>query len=276
MKNQNSSNPNLSIGIIADLQYCDADPEMNRYFRNAPQKLSRVAEKFNTHKLDFVVNLGDTIDHDWKSFDGILPLFQKFQAPVYHVLGNHDYEVKNEFKPLVHEKIGTKKYFDFSDKNWRFVVLDGNEISTYANIENTINHQLAVDWLNQQMINSNFWNGGIGKHQLSWLEQQLIDADQKQENVIIFCHFPVYPAHRHNLLNDIEVLQLLEKYNGVKAWISGHNHDGNYGCRNDIHFINVKGMVDFESQLAFSIIELDDKKINIMGFGNEISAKLVI
>ena len=87
MKNHDVSTPKFSIGIVADLQYCDADPEMNRYFRNAPQKLSQVAEVLNKHKPNFVVNLGDTIDHDWQSFDGIMPLFQKFESPVYHVLG---------------------------------------------------------------------------------------------------------------------------------------------------------------------------------------------
>jgi predicted phosphodiesterase len=274
MKNHDVSTPKLSIGIVADLQYCDTDPEMNRYFRNAPQKLSQVAEVLNKHKPNFVVNLGDTIDHDWQSFDGIMPLFQKFESRIYHVLGNHDYEVKDQYKPLVHEKLETEKYYSFSDKGWRFVVLDGNEISTFANLKGSNNYELAEQWLGREKINSNFWNGGIGSDQLVWLEQQLREADESKENVIIFCHFPVYPEHRHNLLNDRELLSLLENHHCVKAWINGHNHDGNYDQVHNIHFLNVKGIVDFEFELAFCLLRIYDHHLEIEGFGNEISARL--
>ena len=274
MKNINVSDPIFTIGIVADLQYCDADPEMNRFFRNAPQKLDLVAEELNRHNPDFVVNLGDTIDHDWKSFDGIMPGFEKFRSPVHHVLGNHDYEVDDQYKALVHEKIGTEKYYSISDKGWRFVVLDGNEISTFANPKGTNNYELAEEWLKQEIVNANFWNGGIGGSQLNWLDEQLLEADQNEEKAIIFCHFPVYPAHRHNLLNDTELLAILQKHDCVKGWINGHNHDGNYGQAHDIHFINAKGIVDFEFDLAFCLLRLYDDHMEIEGFGNEISASL--
>ena len=48
--------PPISFGAIADLQYCDAEPEINRYFRNAPQKLKSAINEFNCHKLDFIIN----------------------------------------------------------------------------------------------------------------------------------------------------------------------------------------------------------------------------
>lgn len=276
MKKQRSSDSIVTFGIVADLQYCDADPENNRYFRNAPQKLKQAIAEFNQHNLDYVINLGDTIDHDWSSFDEILPVFNQSNAPVYHVLGNHDYEVEDLHKTQVHKKIGTNKYFEFSLKNWRFIVLDGNEISTYANLKNEANYQKAEIWLKEEKINANFWNGGIGTVQLDWLKKTLKKAEENYENAIIFCHFPIYPVHRHNLLNDKELIQLISNYSCVKAWFSGHNHDGNYGRLNNNHFINVKGMVDFESELTFSIVQLDEKKIRVKGFGNEISAHLIL
>ena len=276
MKKQRSSDWIITFGIVADLQYCNANPEINRYFRNAPKKLKQAITEFNQHDLDYVINLGDTIDRDWKSFDEILPVFSLLKAPIYHVLGNHDYEVEDRYKPKVPKKIGTKKYHDFSLKNWRFIVLDGNEISTYANQKNETNYQKAEIWLKEEKINANFWNGGIGSVQLDWLEKTLKKAEENYENAIIFCHFPIYPAHRHNLLNDKELIQLISNCNCVKAWFCGHNHDGNYGRLNDVHFINVKGMADFESELAFSIVQLDEKKITITGFGHEITATLIL
>lgn len=276
MKDKDSEDPSVTFGIVADLQYCDADPEMNRYFRNAPHKLNQVCKKINERKPDFVVNLGDTIDRDWESFDGILPHFKQFQSPVHHVLGNHDYEIEDQYKPKVQERFGTDKYFDFKLQQWRFIVLDGNEISTYANQPETSNYQLAKEWLAEKKINANFWNGGIGQQQLEWLEDRLISAAKMMENVFIFCHFPIYPKHRHNLLNDIEVIRVLKKYDNVKAWICGHNHDGNYGQLNDIHFINMKGIVDHEFELAFGIFRLFEGHIEIERYGIEISARLVI
>jgi len=192
------------------------------------------------------------------------------------VLGNHDYEVEDQFNSDVHKKIGTSKYYDFLVKNWRFVVLDGNEISAYANVKGTENYAHAENYLAEGKVNSNFWNGAIGPGQLAWLEGKLEKAAKNNELVIIFCHFPIYPSHKHNLLNDNEVLQLIKKYNCVKAWVCGHNHEGNYGMYNDTHFVNLKGMVDTEHQLAFGIFKLYNDRIELQGFGSEISARLII
>lgn len=279
MDKNSRKNTLVSFGIAADLQYRDSPPTINRYYRKAPGKLKNAIEEFNKHNLDFVIDLGDLIDQDWKSFDGILPLFKKFKAPVYHVLGNHDYEVEDEYKPNVHQKLDTQKYYDFSMENWRFIVLDGNDISTFANLENSVEYRIAENLLKEMerehKVNANFWNGGIGEKQLDWLNQVLENSMQKHQKTIIFCHFPIYPTHRHNLLNDLELLNVIEKYNCVKAWFNGHNHDGNYGLYKDIHFVNVKGMVDTEFDTAFCIVQLSDDTIKIKGFGTEISAKLI-
>ena len=278
MGKEQTQNKEISFGLVADLQYCDSAPLNNRYFRNAPEKLKKIIREFNQHKLDFVVNLGDSIDQEWESFDGILPIFDELQVPAYHVLGNHDYEVADHYKPEVNERIGIEKQYDFSMGNWRFIVLDGNEISTFANVEGTKNYEKAQQVLHemeqQQKVNANFWNGGIGEQQLTWLNSTLEKASKNQEKVVIFCHFPIFPEHRHNLLNDMQLIALLGKYNCVKAWINGHNHDGNYGQKHSIHCINMKGLVETEEELAFAIVTLKDHYISIQGFGLEISANL--
>jgi len=275
-----SKRPLISFGIIADLQYCDAPVFKKRYYRNSIDKLNKVAGNLNQQSLDFVANLGDLIDKDWESYDRILPHFDALNAPLHHVLGNHDFEVSEAKKQDVAKKIGTKPYYHFSLKGWRFIVLDGNEISTFANLPGSQHYQLAEKLLHtmelEGKINGNFWNGGIGEEQLAWLEQILYKADQKEEKVIIFCHYPIYPVHRHNLLNAEEVLTLLKNYKGVKMWLNGHNHDGNYGFFEDIHFVNVKGLVEGEHDLVWSIVHLFPDHIEIIGYGKEISARLAI
>lgn len=266
------------FGIVADLQYCDAPSFKNRYFRNSPDKLKKATVEFNKQNLDFVINLGDLIDRDWQSYNEILPLFENIKAPVYHVLGNHDFEVEDQYKPDAHKKLGLRKYYDFSMENWRFIVLDGNEISTYANHEDSIEYKKAEKLLleleKKNRANANFWNGGIGKSQLYWLSQTLADATKRHQKSMIFCHFPVFPEDRHNLLNDLELLNVLEKQDGIKAWFGGHNHHGNYGQYKNIHFVNVKGMVETEFESSFCLVQLSDDSIKIKGFGSEISATL--
>jgi hypothetical protein len=83
------------------------------------------------------------------------------------------------------------------------------------------------------------------------------------------CHFPVYPENVHNLLNYKEVNAILGKYHNVIAWFSGHNHAGNYGNFNMIHFVTLKGMVETESISSFALVEVWYNKIWIKGSGRE-------
>lgn len=266
--------PILSFGVVADLQYSNEEPCKDRYFQNSKQKLDQIIRIFNTQNLDFVINLGDTINKYWNSFDEILPLFDELNPTLYHVLGNHDYEVDDLMKTEVPNRMGTSRYYDFSFGKWRFIVLDGNEISTYANGSGSENFVKAEELLSEEKVNANFWNGGMGDAQLTWLTDKLANADQSHEKVILFCHFPVYPVDRHNLLNDSEVVTKISNYHCVKAWFCGHNHYGNYGMLHDIHFVNVKGIVETESESAYCIVQLFQDRLKIRGFGNEISAKL--
>jgi len=98
---------------------------------------------------------------------------------------------------------------------------------------------------------------------------QLDKSVEKNEKVIIFCHFPVFPENVHNLLNYNEVLSVLSGYQNVIAWFNGHNHTGNYGNFNKIHFITIKGMVETETSGSFALVEVYRNKIRIRGSGRE-------
>ena len=50
----------------------------------------------------------------------------------------------------------------------------------------------------------------------------------------------------------------------------------NYGLFEDIHFMNVKGMVEGENDLAWSVVHIFENRIEITGLGNEISARLIV
>ena len=271
----------VRFGVLSDLQYWNGEVYKDRHFRNSLQKLSECQQVFNSQPLDFVIDLGDLIDRDYRSYDVILPAFENFKARIFHVLGNHDYAVDEGFKTQLAKRIGLKNnYYSFESNGYLFVVLDGNEVSTFANPEGSANYLLAEQWLHElegrHCLNARFWNGGIGETQLAWLEGELKVAEQTGKRTVVFCHYPVFPDDRHNLLNEHEILQLLQKFNGVMAWFCGHNHDGNYGKLSGIHFVNMAGMVETAREPAFSIVEINAQGMEITGFGRERSRKLYL
>jgi manganese-dependent ADP-ribose/CDP-alcohol diphosphatase len=224
---------------------------------------------FNTMDLDFVTHLGDFIDRDFKNFDVLNPIFDKLTVPKYHVLGNHDFSVADHLKKDVPAKLGMPaKYYDYEVKGWRYVVLDGNDVSFHAYPEGSEEAQAAADYYESKQIKSPKWNGAIGAQQLTWLKTVLEKAQANKEAVILFCHFPVYPQNGHNLWNADEVMALLESYPCVKAYINGHNHHGNYCKKGGVHYVTLKGMVETETNSS-AVIKVSDDTIDIVGYGRE-------
>jgi manganese-dependent ADP-ribose/CDP-alcohol diphosphatase len=265
--------PLFSFGIIADVQYCDYDPVGNRFYRSSLSKLSDAMISLKKDSAEFVINLGDLIDRDYDSYKPVMDILDASGIKIYHCTGNHDYSVETRFKKRLPLKMPSGEgYYTFIHNNFRFIVLNGNELSTYASGNKTSIKQ-AADYIaalkNEGSINAIDWNGGISNKQLQWLKAQLDEASAGNEKVFIVCHFPVYPVNMHNLLNYREVLPLLENYHNIIAWFNGHNHAGNYGNFNMIHFLTMKGMVETENTGSFALIEVYRNKIWIRGSGRE-------
>ena len=266
--------PCLRFGVVADVQYCDAEPEAGRYFRQAPEKLLAAVRDFNDRSLDFVIQLGDLIDRDFQSFPKILSIYQQIKAPAYHVLGNHDFWVDVEKRQDVVRILGLERgYYDFSKRGWRFIVLDGNDLSLYASGQGELRYAQAEMMLSdiqqQGLPQAQRWNGGISNVQLEWLRDRLADSLQQGQRTIVFCHFPVYPPDQHILWNADDVLAILEDFPHVTAYLNGHNHAGNYAKKEGIHYLNLKGMVDTADRNAYAIIEVYPDYLKVLGKGRE-------
>lgn len=270
--NQNQK-PLFSFGIIADVQYADSDPVGTKFYRASLEKLRKAITTFEKDSADFVINLGDLIDKDFVSYKPVMEIINSTSLKTYHVAGNHDYSVDPRYKKKIPVLTSSKEgYYSFVYKNFRFIFLNGNELSIYAS-NNKAAIKKANDYIsdlkNNGEINAIDWNGGIGSKQLNWLSEQLNRANAKAEKVFIICHSPVVPENIHNLLNYREVLPILEKYQNIIAWFNGHNHTGNYGNFNMIHFVTFKGMVETEAINCFAIVEVYKNKIWINGYGRE-------
>lgn len=270
----------VRFGIFTDGHYCQCDTRGDRYYENTIDKLEYSISKFNELNLDFVISLGDIVDKDYHSFGPVLSLLEGISAPLYHVLGNADYNVDDSNRQKTLIKLGMKEeYYDFFIENWQFIVLNGNDLSFHAVSEHDeARYNEVVNLYNKisssKAIQARKWNGGIGLDQLNWLSNKLKFAEENNYNVIIFCHFPVLPLTSHCLWNSDELLALIEKFPCVKAYFNGHNHAGNYTINKDVHYLTLKAMVTSANENAFAVVSIGNEVINIDGYGREIDREL--
>ena len=280
-KTETTTYSDFEIGIIADCQYCDCDTQGSRFYRQSPDKFKSAIEKLNTKELDYTIHLGDFIDRNFESFDTVLPIWNRLKSKKYHVLGNHDFSVADSLKTLVPVKMGLKnRYYSFIKNNWRFIVLDGNDLSYHGAISEV--KQKETEALFNRLKKENkpnlqTWNGGLSSKQLQWVKEELNTAKSKNEYVGFYCHFPVgRDGEVHNLWNYKQFLQIIDSYENVKFYFNGHNHNGDYLEKNNVHHLTFKGMLDTENTSAFSIAKFTKDSIFIEGYGREVTRALKI
>ena len=274
---QNNNEPLFTFGIVADVQYADRDNSGTRYYRSSPSKLANAVNAFNQQDVAFVLSLGDFINDGFHHLDTLDAITDKLNMPLYHVLGNHDFLIYPHRKKDLFSALNMNQpYYSFVKSKWRFIILDGNDISLYAHTEGSEKHRQASEMLKtlleKKAPNAREWNGGIGEKQLIWLNKELITAQRKKEQVIIVCHFPLYSDHASGLLlNATDVRTLIETYPNVIAYLNGHVHKSEYFLENGVHYISFRGMVEEEVN-AYSVIsvfndylEIENRDIKLIG-----------
>ncbi|ONK77169.1 uncharacterized protein A4U43_C02F3810 [Asparagus officinalis] len=262
--------PLFSFGVITDVQYADIPDGHSflgvpRFYRHSIQVLQRAAVKWNSLKtLKFSINFGDIIDgfcpkdKSLTAVNNVLDEFDKFNGPVYHMIGNHClYNLpRDKLIPLL--KIPSPygcAYYDFSPSpEYRFVVLDAYDISAIGWAQDHPKTSLAMELLQSKNPNADknspvgllglekrflMFNGAVGKEQLEWLDGVLQDSTKNEQKVIICCHLPLDPgaATPEALLwNYEEVMEVIHQYESVKVCFAGHAHKGGYSV--DSHGIH--------------------------------------
>lgn len=261
------------FGILADVQYADRDDTGTRNYRGSLDKLNEAVHAFNARNVDFVIHLGDFINDGIMNFDTLISITDRLAMPFYHVLGNHDFPSSSRKEVL--SLLGMERtYYAFVRQGWRFIVLDGNDISLYANRPGSRKYQLAqsalVELKATTAINAVNWNGAIGTKQLKWLARQLRKAQHNRERVVIANHFPIYPADMHQQWKATELLTVFQTFPSTIVYLNGHVHKSQYENRNGIPFITFAGMVE-EGGNAFAIASVYSNRMEITGFGKEVS-----
>lgn len=263
--------PLIQFGLFADAQYADCEPNINRFYRNSLPKLEECIGYFNREKVQFTINLGDLIDRDFGDFDTLLTCLKGLDRKVYHLTGNHDYKGVTDNNVLYKKLNMPAEYYAFEKKKWVFVFLNTNELANYANVAGTEKEQ-ELSALRRQIKATGgrqgaSWNGGVSAKQLEWLDQLLAKSEKAGKRVLIFAHHPLWPKSAFTALNNMEILNVVDRYSCVKAIFAGHHHTGGFAYFKDIPVVTAEGMVETEHDNSYGVVKLYEDKIVIEGKG---------
>jgi hypothetical protein len=179
----------------------------------------------------------------------------------------------------VPEKLGMKwRYGYFDHGAFRFVILDTNEVSTFATLAGTPERAAAEQELARikaaKLVQAQNWNGGMSAAQLAWFERTCAQARTDNRRVIVLAHQPVAPDDQHNVWNASEVLAIVERQPAVVAWLNGHNHAGNFAERHGVPFVTIHGMVETPEVNAFATARILSDRMILTGHGRVPSREL--
>ena len=270
----------LEIGVIADPQYADIPDRGTRAYRASVAKLGAAVGHFNSRPLDFCVNLGDTIDREWRSYDAILAPLAASRHRWEHVLGNHDFALLDGEKTQVDARLGIAARHRYFDRpGFRFVVLDTGAVSTYASLAGTEARQEAVAELARvkarKLPQAQDWNGAVGPKQLAWFEGVATDASRRGLKVVVFAHHPVAPVGSYDAWDATEVLAALGRHRNVVAWFNGHHHAGGFAQVEGLPCVTFHGMVETPDRNAFATASFLTDRVILAGHGREPSRELI-
>lgn len=217
------SKPLLRVAHITDI-HISAD-------NNAPVRFKNCIKEVLQHKVDFVLNGGDTImaaDYSHITKEQVLDQWRIWEElrkelseyDMYSCLGNHDmwWAAPNKSDAMFGKEYVVKqldmpfRYYSFERKGWHFIILDSNN-------ENA---------------------GSLDKRQCKWLEKEL-DKMNKGVPVMVMSHYPILGVSTipyGGCHTDSQyITKLLHKHQDKKIHcISGHMHLLDTAVYNNVHY----------------------------------------
>ncbi len=198
---------------------------------NAPERFKKCIAEIKKHKIDFILNGGDTIyaaDYDtidrqrmldqWELWDDARKDLANYE--VYSCLGNHDmwWAAPNKSdamygKDYVVKRLGIpKRYYSFDKNGWHFIILDSNNANA----------------------------GSLDEEQRQWLENDL-KMLEKATPIVIMSHYPILGVSTiidgGNHKDTDYITKLFYQHNDKKIHcFSGHVHLLDTATYNDVHY----------------------------------------
>ena len=253
----------FTFGIVTDCHYAERDdPKGIRAYRESTEKLAECVADMNRQQADFLIELGDFKDQGTDAaqtvefLKTIEAVFERFEGPRYHVLGNHDMDRISKAQFLANiANAGFAKaqaYYSFDAGDIHFVVLDAN---------------CRQDGSDYDSGNFDWRQAYVPAPQLAWLAADLAET---RLPVIVFVHQRLDADQgKMYVRNAVEVRRVLEASGRVRAVFQGHHHVGGYRCVNGIHYYTLKALVIGKGlgNSAYATVQvMEDDSLNVIGF----------
>jgi len=264
----------LRFGIITDIHF-STEEEAAAAAQTAAD-LRTGLDYWQHNDADFIMQLGDQIKgsdkHKEEEFRQVSSMLNSFPGTIRHVLGNHCLALPRQ--ELMADLGLQAPFYAFTMKGFRFIVLDGMDVSVLRQPETPEDSQTLAFFRAHPVLHD--YCGAVGFQQRRWLTRELQAADRLGERVIVVCHFPLLPEttdEKHGLLwNHREIAELVASSPAVKACLSGHYHYGGYALLNGIHFVVLPAFVNRHEHPDFTcgMVELHHGRMVIRNQRHEI------
>lgn len=190
----------------------------------------------------------------------ILRMFNDFEKPSYHVLGNHDCDMCSKQEQLAFIEAKNGSFYSFDHGGFHFVVLDTNYLKT------TDGEYIAYE--NSNYFSAHFSKGAVRENispeQIDWLKNDLAKTENPS---VIFSHatFSLTGSRGAAVKNHKELREIFQNAPfGVLACFSGHHHVDICAKEEGIWYVQVNSM---------DCIWLDKNFVQENRFGPEIDEK---
>lgn len=221
----------FKIGLITDVHGTISSENDDAISKKSKEPLLKFIERMNeSFKPDFVVDNGDFIEGSFREGEKSIRDFKilnenlkKINAPILHVVGNHEMRgfSIDKWKNLTENK---SSYYYMDKNNLRIIILDGNDKGRVSSDNNGYYH--------------------TSEDQFSWLEELLENSNDFRK--IIFIHFPlteaaidgsqkvIFPENTQRLKNIISNF-------GISAVFTGHTEKLSYEKINGVEYFSLPG-----------------------------------
>jgi calcineurin-like phosphoesterase family protein len=200
----------IRIGLIADVH--------KDIIYDADERLQVFIDAMNTEKVDAVLQMGDFCIPK-PANQGFLDIFNRFNGPRHHVLGNHDTDGGFKSEQTMKFWGMEKRFYSFDLAGFHFIVLDANDRPAG-------------------------WKGGyphfIAADQTAWLRE---DLEKTKLNTFVFSHQSLErPECIDNQAEIREILEAARTAGGnpkVAGCFNGHWHIDHHRIINGIPYLHI-------------------------------------
>lgn len=268
----------VKFGIFADLHV--------DIMHDTEERLSAFLEDARKEKdLDFIIQLGDFCYPDegrkvvcskekqpiniqnaliyptYADKEKIISMYNNFEKPAYHVIGNHDCDMCSKKQILDYYNFDMGAYYSFDFGGVHFVVLDGN--------------YMKIDGKYISYENGNYFEESgrpdrvlpyVSAEQLEWLKE---DLSKTEYPAVFFSHQRLCTCNGSSVMNSEDIRKIIkDSPHGALIAFNGHAHIDMLQTVDDTYYLDINsisnnwGGVEYASEGRFGK-EIDERFPNI-------------